>query len=168
MDLQSGNVENCICCGDKDAADTGRPKSCRGVPAGQCAGAAAGTPLQHHTSVPHRGTCYFSRYICHNQTHFYRCLRYIPAGEQVRQIGSNFTKHPHPKNGSNSTCRERRCGCSWRLLVDLPSVRTRRCLRQHTGRRIRCISLAARSGMARPCPRASSPSPPRRLCPLPD
>lgn len=42
------------------AVGTGRPKSCRCVPAGQCACAAAGTPLLHHTSVQPGGTCYVS------------------------------------------------------------------------------------------------------------
>lgn len=92
MGLQSGNVGNRICCGDKDAADTGRPKSCRGVPARQCAGAAAGTPLQHHTSVPHRGTCYFSATFVTIRDIFSLdvcgCWRDIPGGEQVRQTAA--------------------------------------------------------------------------------
>lgn len=177
MGLQSGNVGNRICCGDKDAADTGRPKSCRGVPAGQCAGAAAGTPLQHHTSVPHRETCYFSATFVTTRDIFFIdvcvCWRDIPAGEQVRQTAAGPVQF-HQTFAASLTIDQIQPvmkaevdvgdGCWWIL----PSVRARRCLRQHAGRRIRCILRAARSGMARLCPRATSLSPPRRLCPLPD
>lgn len=146
---------------------------CRPVRRRGCGDSAAAS----HLSPGHRDLLFLC-YLCHNEGHFFfidvcGCWRDFPAGEQVRQTAAGPVQF-HQTFAASLTIDQIQPvmkakvdvgdGCWWIL----PSVRAWRCLRQHAGRRIRCISRAARSGMARLCPRATSLSPPRRLCPLPD
>lgn len=141
-------------------------KSRRGVPAGQCAGAAAGTPLQHHTSVPHRGICYLSATfvtIRRMSTDVRACSRDMNRCDSSRSdrispnIRSLKTDQIQPAMNADADVRD---GFTLRPSSAVsPSA-------HRPPDQVHLTGSSVRDGAS--VSPGFSPSPPRRLCPLPD